>query len=917
MNIRYHLLIISIIVLGAGIAWAGTTGKIAGVVTDAKTGEQMIGASIVIEGTTMGAATNVSGYYVILNIPPGTYTLVASAVGYTRTAIKDVQVSIDLTSTVDIKLNPTVVEVGEEVVVTAERQLIRKDLTAKTAVVSTEQIASLPVTEVSEVLNLQAGYVEGSLRGGRQGEVAYWVDGVPVTDVYDGTPVVQVNKNLVQELQLVSGAFNAEYGQALSGIVNVATKEGGARYTGSVGTYLGDYLSWHNDIFPGIEDRSATAIRNFEGNISGPVIGEDLTFFANARYIYFNGWLKGVRKFNPWNIARYDSTGSTVIGINRDPGGLGDNSIVPMNWSKRWYAQGKLTWHASPVVKVSANYIYDNNPYKSPSGDNVRNYFYDPDGLATQYNLSNTVIFQLSHTLSSSTFYTIGASWFDKQYKSYAYEDPHDPRYTHPNLFTPVDSYSMFTGGTDLSRFRRNTRTMLGKVDLTSQLDQTHLVKVGVEVRKHKMTYEDYNLIPIQSQQAFDPRSSDPFIITQIPPISADISVQRGTYDHRPLEASAYIQDKMEFKDFILNIGLRFDYFQPDGVVLADETDPNIYDPIKSANRANSLDVRRTYWYKKATAKTQLSPRIGASFPITDRGVVHFSYGHFFQIPRFERLYENPDFRLAKGNGNVGLVGNADLKPEQTINGEIGVQQQLSDDIAVDLTAYLRDIRNLTTTGTDEIQVSSAVKYSKYQNKDFGTIKGIILTLTKRFAGGFSATLDYTYQVARGSGSDPTQARNALLGGAQPDVQLLPLNWDQRQTLNITATYTGTHWGASAIASYGSGTPYTPRATQDISTLLTNSQLKPSTNNVDIRTYYEIPIEWLRLVAFVRVFNVFDVKNETGVFDDSGQADYTINYTNAINSNTKQLVNTIAEWFRRPDYYSEPRRVEFGVNLEF
>ncbi|MFN0159147.1 MAG: carboxypeptidase-like regulatory domain-containing protein, partial [Bacteroidota bacterium] len=363
---KQRLLFFSLSFLIVHAAIAGNTGKISGVVKDTQTGEEIIGASVLIEGTSTGAATNIDGYYVILNVPPGTYTLVASAIGFNKQTINTVRVSIDLTTTIDIPLNSTVLDVGEEVVITAERPLIQRDLTAKTAVIQAEQIAALPVTEVSQILNLQAGFVGGSLRGGRKGEVAYWVDGVPVTDVYDGEQVVEVNKSLVQELQLVSGAFNAEYGQAMSGIVNIATKEGGSRFNGGVGFYGGDYLSTHTDIFPGIDDRSPVAIRNFEGNISGPIIGEDLTFFANARYIYFNGWHKGIRRFNPWNVFQVDTlTGEQIVGVSRDPEGLGDGEIVPMNWSKRTYGQGKLTWRVTPLIKANINYIRDDNPHKT------------------------------------------------------------------------------------------------------------------------------------------------------------------------------------------------------------------------------------------------------------------------------------------------------------------------------------------------------------------------------------------------------------------------------------------------------------------------------------------------------------------------------------------------------------------------
>ena len=231
----------------AAAGWAGTTGKIAGEVKDAQTGELLAGVNIQLEGTLMGAATNLDGYYVILNVPPGKYTLVASAVGYTKKRVVGVAVSIDLTSTVDVQIASAMVE-AEEVVVTAERRAVKKDLTSSEARVDAAQIESLPVQEVSEVLSLQAGITVDRgggihIRGGRSSEVAYWVDGVSVSDAYDGGQAVQVDNNAVQELQVISGTFNAEYGQAMSGIVNIVTKDGESNYHGTLQAYAGSYVT--------------------------------------------------------------------------------------------------------------------------------------------------------------------------------------------------------------------------------------------------------------------------------------------------------------------------------------------------------------------------------------------------------------------------------------------------------------------------------------------------------------------------------------------------------------------------------------------------------------------------------------------------------------------------------------------------
>jgi hypothetical protein len=178
--------------------------------------------------------------------------------------------------------------------------------------------------------------------------------------------------------------------------------------------------------------------------------------------------------------------------------------------------------------------------------------------------------------------------------------------------------------------------------------------------------------------------------------------------------------------------------------------------------------------------------------------------------------------------------------------------------------------------------------------------------------------VDYTYSVAKGSASDPEQARNALAGGSLPEVQLTPLAWDQRHTLNVTANYSTESWGVSAIGQFGSGFPYTPRSSTDITSLLTNSQLKPSSTNLDLRAYYNFPLgDDFRLVAFARMFNVLDIRNENNVWDDTGRAGYTTYEEQARQTNPSEAINTLKQWYTQPTYYSEPRRIELGLNLEF
>ncbi len=943
------LLVLSLLL---SVAFGGTTGKIAGVIKDKKTGEPVIGANVRVEGTTLGGATDFDGKYHIINIPPNEYSIIVTMVGYSQSKVTGVQVRGDLTTTINVEISDAAIQLDHEVVIVAERPLVQKDLTAKTAIIGGKEISAMPVTEIGAVISMQAGFVSGSLRGGRKGEVAYWIDGVPVTDAFDGSQIVEVNKNLVQELQVISGAFNAEYGQAMSGIVNISSKEGGEKYTGGLGLYSGDYLPADDGIFTGNKFKISN-IRNIEGNLSGPLFTNDLTFFANARYIYFNGYQKGFRRFNPWNYsAGYTTPSGNDTLLSFVPNGLGDSAVVPMDWSERTYAQGKLTWRITPMMKLSANYIFDytkSRPYD-------RAYFFNPDGKGNNYNLSHTAIVQLNHTLNSNTFYTIGGSYFEKDFKYYLYDiqykdsttaqgdhiqvevvDQYGPHYVYPAL-SVAPAYSFMTGGTDLNRSHRTLQTGLLKFDLTSQVDEMNMVKLGVEYRTHNIKNETITLIAASSQagieQITDPQSIA-YIRTEIPDIT---SPGHDLYEHHPKELSGYIQDKMEFKSIIVNLGVRFDYFDPDGFVLNDEhsdpndplhymytvDDPSIDNPLRTDHRfksngdAMTYQDREAFWYKPATKKFAVSPRLGVSFPLTDRGIVHFSYGHFFQIPRFERLYENPRFKLGQvTSDNMGTVGNADLTPEQTVSAELGLQQQLSDDIAFDLTAYMRDIRGLTGTQGDNIHVFGGGSYYRYSNSDFGIVKGIVLTLEKKFSAGLTARIDYTYQVASGTASDPQQARNARAGGALPDVEMVPLDWDQRHTLNMSLNYSAESWGVSSIIQYGSGTPYTPSLQYSgaVSTMVTNSQTKPAFVNCDLRAFYQIDLTLAKLVLFTRVFNLFDTRNNTNVYGSTGRSDYALEEQDA--RATHLYINTVEQWYSDATRYSEPRRIEIGMNLEF
>ena len=284
INIKKTVIRLSIYALGLMLLssssdlFAGTTGKIKGRVYDGQSGEPLPGVNVKILDSTMGAATDINGYYIILNVSPGKHTVNASYIGFASSSFS-VEVSVDLTTSLDFSLSQRAIE-GSEVVVIAERAIIEMDRTNSSSFMSAEQISELPVQSLTDLVQLQAGVVidrSGGIhiRGGRTNEVAYLVDGVPISNQFSsrGGSLIGLESGNIQQLQVISGTFNAEYGQAQSGVINVITKNPGRKYTGSLLYYAGDRVSSNNKTFLGVDEFSPNNERNIEGNITGPIAG--------------------------------------------------------------------------------------------------------------------------------------------------------------------------------------------------------------------------------------------------------------------------------------------------------------------------------------------------------------------------------------------------------------------------------------------------------------------------------------------------------------------------------------------------------------------------------------------------------------------------------------------------------------------
>jgi outer membrane receptor protein involved in Fe transport len=916
---RAFLPVIILLMLAVtGSLLAQNTGKIAGIVVDSQTDEPLIGANVIIEGTMLGASTDLEGNYVILQVPPGKYDVSVAYIGYQKFVYRDVEILTDLTTELNFEIKPEVFE-GEEIVVVAEAPLIRKDLTSVEARIQSEEIDRMAVQDLGDLINLQAGVVRDAgggihIRGGRSTEVSYMVNGISITDDFSRTQALQIENESIQELQVISGTFNAEYGNAMSGVINVVTKTGGEKITGNIEAWSGDYLSDRTDIFWNIDNINPTANYNLQGTISGPIIRNKLSFFATGRRWYNDGWLYGPNRYSPQGPIQVINGDSVLV--------QGDSGAVSMNFKDRYSGQASLEWRIATPIKFKVDVL--------GSHESRRNYnhFYrwNPHGDKGDVERGISVISNLTHQLGKLTFHQLTYAFKYNDLVSKLYDDYNDPRYVSQDLLD-VGSQQFAKAGTNLSRFERESQSNIFKWELTSQFTKRHQVKAGLEFQYDRVYYSNIYLIPKLDSLGIQIEPFEPMIASRS-------SLTTDIYTRQPYKFAAFIQDKIEYESLIINVGLRYDYFDANGKVPSDPSDPNIYNPFilnniyhdtngngiidlgeRTDDNEKTVAEREEYWYKDTSVKTQLSPRLGVAYPITAEGVIHFSYGIFQQLPEYNRLYTGDQLKMSQSSGTYGPYGNPDLKPERTTMYELGLKQQLTQDFAIDVTGFYRDIRNWISTSAVIPTALSGVSYVVFNNRDFANVRGITLAVDRKFADHWGLGFDYTYQISEGTNSNPEQEFYSQQGGSEPTRILTPLDWDQRHSVNGNLFVGGSSWGSNLIGRFYTGQPYTPVAVTATRTgqsilagLPDNSRNKPNLFTVDLHAYKNFSYGNFDIQFFLKIFNLFDAANPTTVYGDTGQPDYTLLLI-------AQAAQADPTWFDNPGYYSEPRKIQIGTRI--
>lgn len=926
---------IAILCVLAGMLFAGQTGKIAGRVTDSQTGEALAGCNVLVRGTSSGAATDANGEYFIINLSPGSYDLDFSMIGYASHSAEGVQVNIDVTTPVDAALTTEALQMTG-VSVTAERPAIESTLTSSKQIVSGDLATSLGVTSIEDVVKTLPGVAEEGgelhLRGGRSGEEMFLVDGASVVNPIMGGEAIPVNPNMVGELQLITGTFNAEYGQAMSGLFNTVLKEAddGVHMSLNIRNSLeNDYIRENAGDFEDADvyaEASALQVVDDDGNYTAASEGSDYSlgdFGGNSSVMDFSGSVGMGGLGLVVSMRQYDDPG-------RLPGMAEDFSSI----------QGKLTFQLGGNIKLGAEFMtLTRNGFYDPSYDAEKAngaagavYVWDwiyaleqfprTEESATQFGAS------LNYVLSPSTNITLrfdnlsrtqtdgaktsGGDFVDfvdvteVTHAGAAYDGAEGPN--HTKVMEDLGNTNAWFNSNNVHGHyfdAEESHTTIGAY-LTSQLNARHLVKAGFEMRNYSIKRTGHDVW-------FGRTVGHPRVQEQSIP------------EVKPVEMAAFVQDQMEFNDMILNVGLRYDMFNTNA-------DKGVWDNGETVWEDQTINPFDPTKRSASEAKTAISPRLGVSFPVGDDMAFRYAYGSFFQRPTFFDLLDNYLAQMDGGteSGYFVYMGNANLDPQKTTVYEMGAQYSMPNGMKLDVSTYYKDISNLVSAQEvfNNAYVDSMGSYNgttwtpddPYQathfiyktSEHFGNVRGVEVSLTKSAAEGISGRLSYTYSIAQGTASDKfsagslSQSDNSWTANI---MTLTTLDWHRPHIMNGYVDYHTNvggminRVGGNITFNSQSGLPVTARSGVGGAKL---DKRAPTTTDVNLRVDAQLALGPIRPTVYLLVENVLDKKNVIAIADPSSYFDGASDFHNVAAGPTNNLMA-----------YGPPRTMHIGVSIEY
>ena len=930
---------ISIILLASSLIIAQSAGSLSGTIKDKATGEGLPGVNIVLKGTYYGAATDINGRYNIPSINPGNYTVEISLIGYKTVQFTGIQILPNQTKKIDVQLEETVLTLGQDVVVVGEKPLLDVEETQSKKTLSKEDIEIAIIENITDLVSQQAGVIKSDnaihIRGGRSYENAFLLDGVSVQDPLAGTGFgLQLSANALEEVEVITGGYNAEFGQATSGVVNVRTREGGSKYHG--------YLSYKRDNFGSTSSYNVFNIDITEANFSGPEpfttyilpaiginIPGELTFFGS----FYGGFSDGITQgyFKPKAKQLYSST---FYGSRFAP--KSENS---------WFWMGKLTYKYSPTLKFNYSFnqsvninqnsqsLQSNLEYVEPSPGYQYEFQYILDNANTFTHNNKYHTFTITHTLSSKTFYELKFSNYftnlraDANGKSWKeYVEPKDITSFPIEYFNiDRDTIGVIPGdgfwdiGNPFTWRDHFVQEFSVRGDLTSFFDEKNKFKAGFDFR-----FQEMQVIDIYK------------------PWIGELGLNNDLYRVFPALGSLYAQDNINFSGMILNFGLRLDYWFPGKYVDDAIENPDVVtipDETRERYKENSFG-----FFGNRRFKARLSPRLGISHPVSDNQTLFFSYGHFSKWPKPQFVYAK--LSPANAKSSFQRFGNPNLNPETTVAYELGLRTQFTNDDVLTVTAYYKDIFDYVSTRTARITSArfATQRFITYVNTDYARSRGIEFEFKKRIAKWFSGNAQFTYSIVTGKSSSADEGVLVLTGDLDESIKEEYVTWDRPISASLSLNFyveKGSplfgflpgildDYNFYVRLFYQSGKRYTPavftnsyqtngRPIYEFVRKERNSKLGDDWFWVDLNFEKYIAIDKIKFSIFVEINNLFDFKNSAIINPVTGKAyEFGDPVPNSWNDpKYPDLQAPISPYPFNPARYLTKRNIKFGISFRF
>ncbi len=908
-----------------------TTGKISGTVTDSD-GNALYGAGIVVDGTASGAATQEDGQFFILNVPIGTYSVTATYIGYGSLTLSNVDVKSGLTSRLTFALESADI-VGESVLVVGQRQLIEQSATNSRRSYGTEEIENAAVRGVTGMLEVVTGVeVENGnvhIRGSREEEVAYTLDGANIKDVIMSGRLISAIPEALSEVAVEAGGYGAQFGGANSGVIRQTLRTGGNQLGVTARAESGDY---------GYQDLTATI-----GGPAGPV-----KYFVAVRKKHEDDWTPkfwngfeidadkdGVADLMPSSVSGVTPDGDSIAVVFKPEDGIASN------WSD------DLILNGTALVELGAvNLRFSNVFEKSEWMVNTLPIYnmFNAERLPERHTLKNVFAARANYFVNSNILATVGFSHLNRDYESF------DHLFGSPEGIADMigwgDSLQIAAAGGDASfwksryndpedyyvnqfAFRRpgdirtgalksNRQTTGIDFGLTIQKNN-HELRVGFEQQNYE--YRTYQLTTGAIRNANTAIGSGELTAADFEnetAAAADflaLNNRNGSigYDdfgnevndgfdgpRNPTTQSFYFNDKYENErnDLVFSFGIRVDRFNLDDWKMKDTGNPG-YDESHQTILPDQFEDSDT--------RTVVQPRLGLAFPVSDETVFRLQYGKYGQMPELDLPYASTRYmHLVWGGQNytpdpMGF----NLDPIITTQYEVGFSHQFSTDAAIDIAVFAKNTTGqIVIDKNRDIEVGNTynvdVDALQYVNGDFSTINGLEFSLRTRRIYRAQTNLSYTWSDARGINTEANSAAGNIVQEAlaAPSGMIMPLYYERPHKGSVSLDYRfGDNDGGPIFSNFGvnlqyrfsSGHPYTlsggglGQRAADEGALLDDararepqepigSSMSPWTYNLNIKLDKSFKLGTVNLNAFMYVENALDTKNVINVYSRTGNA---------------------------------------------